>query len=105
MTAYYAFLVKNNREFNLTSVTDERDAAFKHFYDSVFCEYLIPAGAKILDVGAGAGFPGIPLAIVRPDIHVTLLDSSAKKAQFIEKARAGFRGGRTSYMCACGRKR
>lgn len=86
MSGYWEYLVKNNKEFNLTSIMDEREAAFKHFYDSIFCEDLIPAGARVLDVGAGAGFPGIPLAIVRPDIRLTLLDSAAKKANFLEKA-------------------
>lgn len=86
MSGYWAYLAKNNKEFNLTSITDGREAAFKHFYDSIFCEDLIPAGASVLDVGAGAGFPGIPLKIVRPDIRLTLLDSAAKKANFIEKA-------------------
>jgi len=86
MYSYYRLLVKSNREFNLTSVTDERDAAFKHFYDSIFCEDLIPKDARVLDVGAGAGFPGIPLAIVRPDIRLTLMDSALKKANFMEKA-------------------
>jgi 16S rRNA (guanine527-N7)-methyltransferase len=86
MYGYYAFLLKNNREFNLTAITDEREAAFKHFYDSIFCEDLIPRGASVVDVGAGAGFPGIPLKIVRPDIRLTLMDSAKKKTDFIEKA-------------------
>ncbi|NLD84137.1 MAG: 16S rRNA (guanine(527)-N(7))-methyltransferase RsmG [Clostridiales bacterium] len=86
MADHHAFLVKNNKQFNLTAIIDERDAAFKHFYDSIFCEDLIPRGADVLDVGAGAGFPGIPLKIVRPDIRLTLLDAAAKKADFMQKA-------------------
>jgi 16S rRNA (guanine527-N7)-methyltransferase len=99
MSGYYGYLVKNNREFNLTSITEEREAAFKHFYDSIFCEDLIPAGASVLDMGAGAGFPGIPLKIVRPDIRLTLLDSAAKKANFMEKA-ARYIGLNVRVVCA-----
>jgi len=75
-------LLEWNKKFNLTSITDEREIILKHFADSLAAAELIPDGADVIDVGSGAGFPGIPLAIVRPDITVTLLDSTGKKVLF-----------------------
>ena len=72
--------------FNLTAIVEEDSAAWLHFYDSIFCASLIPQGAKVLDVGTGAGFPGIPLKIVRPDIQLTLMDSAGKKVDFVQSA-------------------
>lgn len=86
MYAYYKLLIDANSKFNLTAITDESEAALGHFYDSFFCAGLLPPGARVLDVGTGAGFPGIPLQIARPDIDMTLMDSAVKKTKFVQKA-------------------
>ena len=86
MAAYYNLLIAANQDFNLTAIVDPHEAAAGHFYDSIFCAHLIPTGARVLDVGTGAGFPGIPLKIVRPDIRLTLMDSTGKKIEFVKTA-------------------
>ncbi len=83
--SYYKFLVEENKKFNLTSITDEDGVCFKHFLDSVLPEKEIPQNAKVIDVGTGAGFPGIPLKILRPDIEITLLDSLQKRVNFLKQ--------------------
>jgi 16S rRNA (guanine527-N7)-methyltransferase len=84
---YLDLMLEANAQFNLTGIRD-RDACWhRHIIDSLT---LMPAleqftaGAKLIDVGAGAGLPGIPLAIARPDLHVTLLESTGKKARFCQ---------------------
>lgn len=86
MNGYFQLVSAANKDFNLTSIVEEDRAAELHFYDSIFCNALIPQNAKVLDVGTGAGFPGIPLKIVRPDIQVTLMDATGKKINFIASA-------------------
>ena len=84
---YYKLLIDWNEKINLTAITDEREAAFKHFIDSVSaldCG-LFKEGAKIIDVGTGAGFPGLPLKIYRSDLEVTLMDSLNKRINFLNE--------------------
>ena len=77
-----------NRHFNLTRIVSPREAAIKHVLDSVL-PWAFFAGAKhIVDVGSGAGFPGIPFAFVFPGAHVTLIEATQKKARFLESAAA-----------------
>ena len=78
---YYELLIEWNEKMNLTAITEEREVAEKHFADS----QLIPKNARCIDVGTGAGFPGIPLMIMRPDITVTLLDSLNKRLIFLDE--------------------
>ena len=82
---YYNMLTERNRTVNLTRITAPKEVVAKHFADSVLGASLIPEGAKVIDVGTGAGFPGIPLAIVRPDISLTLVDSLGKRVSFLEE--------------------
>lgn len=86
MWIYAAFLLSENEKYNLTRITEQKEMAQKHFIDSIIPEDFIPEGASVMDVGTGPGFPGIPLKIVRPDIQLTVLDSSAKKIEFVRKA-------------------
>jgi len=78
-------LLKWNEQVNLTAITDPKEIESKHFLDSLSLLSFIPENAKtFVDVGSGAGFPGIPLAIARPDLQVTLIESIGKKAKFLE---------------------
>lgn len=82
---YFDLLVEWNEKMNLTAITDVNGVAIKHFADSLtFFNYVdVPKGASIIDVGTGAGFPGVVLKIARPDIKLTLLDSLNKRLNFL----------------------
>ncbi len=80
---YEEMLVETNKLFNLTAITETDEINIKHFVDSISCQNLIPGGSSVIDVGTGAGFPGIPLKIVRNDIKLTLLDSLGKRVNFL----------------------
>jgi 16S rRNA (guanine527-N7)-methyltransferase len=75
-----------NEHMNLTRITDPREAAIKHVYDSVLPWKHFQNAKRILDAGTGAGFPGIPLSIVLPDIRFCLVESTQKKARFVDTA-------------------
>lgn len=83
---YFELLVEWNKKMNLTAITQPQEVAVKHFADSVSLLHFeeIGQGAKVIDVGTGAGFPGIPLKIMRPDIELTLLDSLNKRLVFLQ---------------------
>ena len=85
---FAAFMVETNRKFNLTRITDPEAIVTNHILDSLTCLWAVdlPIGAKVIDVGTGAGFPGIPVKIARPDLHVTLLDGTFKKVKFLSEA-------------------
>ncbi len=78
-------LIEQNKTMNLTAITDPDEVVIKHFADSVslFSAVIPEENAKILDLGTGAGFPGIPLLIARPDIRLTMVDSTAKKLRYV----------------------
>ena len=82
---YSELLIEWNEKMNLTAITEEREVAETHFADSLLPMELIPQNARCIDVGTGAGFPGIPLMIMRPDITVTLLDSLNKRLIFLNE--------------------
>ena len=79
---YCKFLREENEKYNLTAITDEREIWQKHFVDSILGSVAIPLNATVCDVGSGAGFPALPLAIAREDISVTLVDSLDKRINF-----------------------
>ncbi|ATN03731.1 16S rRNA (guanine(527)-N(7))-methyltransferase RsmG [Staphylococcus capitis] len=82
---YYQLLVEWNEKMNLTSITEEHDVYLKHFFDSITPSfyYDFDGELSICDVGAGAGFPSIPLKIVFPELKVTIVDSLNKRIQFL----------------------
>ena len=84
--ALYLLLVEENAKYNLTAVTDPEGVILLHFADSLMGAALIPEGASVIDVGCGAGFPTLPLALVRPDITITATDATAKKTAFVAMA-------------------
>ena len=90
---YMELLVEWNRKMNLTAITDPEGVTVKHFYDSLLLLKAVelPEGASLIDVGTGAGFPGIPVAIARPDVKLTLLDSLNKRLVFWRKKADGRR--------------
>jgi 16S rRNA (guanine527-N7)-methyltransferase len=84
---YYRQLLAWNQRINLTTITGYEEVQLKHFLDSLSCLQVldnVPADVKCIDIGAGAGFPGLPLKIVRPQMRVTLLESTGKKTLFLE---------------------
>lgn len=82
------FMVEYNENVNLTSITEFREVVDKHFVDSVLPFFMveIPQGSSFIDVGTGAGFPSLPLLIIRPDLRGTLCDSLNKRCVYLEKA-------------------
>ena len=83
---YYKYLNEYNKHTNLTSITEEKDVYLKHFYDSLtICKTVdLNKFESLLDIGTGAGFPGLVLKIFYPHLKVTLLDSNGKKIKFLE---------------------
>ncbi len=83
---YYHLLITENEKYNLTNITEETSVYLKHFYDSLTITKAINLdNQKILDVGSGAGFPGLVLKIVFPNIKIDLLDSTAKRCNFLKQ--------------------
>ena len=82
---YYNMVIEQNKTMNLTRILSEEEFATKNILDSVLPIKIIPKNASVVDVGTGAGLPGIPLKILRPDIKLTLLDSLQKKVNFLKQ--------------------
>jgi|YNPNPStandDraft_1061719.scaffolds.fasta_scaffold00008_31 16S rRNA (guanine527-N7)-methyltransferase len=120
---FASMLAETNRKFNLTRIVEPQDIVTNHYLDSLL--FLRAAdtadNARVIDIGAGAGFPGIPMKVARPDLIVTLLDATAKKVSFMSYAVAALgladvellhgraedlghqRGRRENYDVACAR--
>lgn len=86
--AFAALMLEANRDLNLTRIVEPREMVTGHFLDSLACfaAMAVPPAARVIDIGTGAGFPGVPVKIARPDLAVTLLDSSRKKLAFLGRA-------------------
>jgi 16S rRNA (guanine527-N7)-methyltransferase len=106
---YYELLIEWNAKMNLTAITDERDVETLHFRDSLkVAEWIAENGASgtpppttLIDVGSGAGFPGLPVAIALPEVRVTLLDATQKRVEFLKTVAAELN--LTNVECVCGR--
>jgi 16S rRNA (guanine527-N7)-methyltransferase len=84
---HYELLTRWNRVLSLTSVVSIEEAVERHYCESVFAACHLPEGAaSVADIGSGAGFPGIPIAIVRPECQVVLIESHQRKAAFLKEA-------------------
>jgi 16S rRNA (guanine527-N7)-methyltransferase len=84
---YVSLLLRWNARMNLTAIRDEEEILSRHLIESIIVSRSIPAGAHtLLDFGSGAGLPGIPIALCRPEIVVTLAESQGKKAAFLQEA-------------------
>jgi len=86
LEAHYHLLVQWNRTVNLTSIYDEKEVVERHYCESLFLGSFLPRSAcRVADIGSGAGFPGFPVAILRPDCQVTLVESHQRKAVFLRE--------------------
>lgn len=83
---FYNFLIEENQKYNLTAITTPDEFAVKHILDSTIAKDMFFKNAKVVDIGCGAGFPSIPLKIVRDDLKITMLDSVNKKVNFCNLA-------------------
>jgi len=85
--AYFHLLVRWNSRMNLTALRDDEKIFSRHFVESIACARALPAEiGSLLDFGSGAGFPGLPIALCRPELRVTLAESQGKKAGFLREA-------------------
>lgn len=82
---YMELLLQWNEKVNLTAITEPNDIILKHFIDSLTIERYIDKNVNIIDIGTGAGFPGIPISIARTDINITLMDSLNKRIKFLDE--------------------
>ena len=89
--AFYNMLIETNKQFNLTSITEKEDVYVKHFLDSVFVESEFDKNANVVDVGTGAGFPSVPLAIVRSDLNILGIDALTKRINFVNEVAASLK--------------
>lgn len=87
---HFQLLLRWNDRVNLTSIRDPGEIARRHFGESLFVASVLPIdGASLVDIGTGAGFPGLPIAVARPDVKVTLVESVGKKVTFLKEAARG----------------
>jgi len=84
---YLGLLLRWNATYNLTAVRDPDEMLTKHLFDSLAIHSLVPNHRRLADLGSGAGLPGIPLAIAKPELQVTLIESNGKKARFLREVK------------------
>lgn len=84
---FYKFLMDYNKKYNLTRLTTFNDVAVKHFVDCIYVAQLTELPPRLMDMGTGPGFPGIPLKIVSPDTRIFLVEGVQKKVEFLKEAR------------------
>ena len=101
-TRYYELLVETNKVMNLTAITEPEEVAVKHMVDSLLAFEAAMAEKTLVDVGTGAGFPGVPLKIYCPSLKVTLVDSLGKRLRFLEQviSELGLKGIRCEHLRA-----
>ena len=101
-TRYYELLLETNKVMNLTAITEPEEVAVKHMVDSLLAFEAAMAGKTLVDVGTGAGFPGVPLKIYCPSLKVTLVDSLGKRLRFLEQviSELGLKGIRCEHLRA-----
>lgn len=99
MAAHLALIAKWNRVHNLTAVRETEQMVVLHLLDSLSMLPHLGEAKTIIDIGTGPGFPGVPIAIARPDLEVTLLDSSHKKCTFLEQAKSELRLANVNVVC------
>lgn len=97
---FHDLLMETNKVMNLTAITDPTEVAIKHMADSVSCydRAYFKEDATVLDLGTGAGFPGVPLAILRPDLQITFFDSLQKRLTFLEQVVTALRLPNCSFL-------
>ncbi|MFA5562292.1 MAG: 16S rRNA (guanine(527)-N(7))-methyltransferase RsmG [Eubacteriales bacterium] len=81
-------LLTENQKYNLTAITEPEQIILQHYADSLSLAALLPAGASLVDVGTGAGFPALPLAICRPDLRITAIDSTERRVSYVAETAA-----------------
>lgn len=97
LEAHYHLMTKWNQVLNLTRIEDVDEVVRRHYGEALFLARQLPAGnLRIADIGSGAGFPGFPVAVVRPDCQVTLIESHQRKAVFLKEASRGLPSVRVS---------
>lgn len=87
--SFMELLLEWNQKMNLTAITEEKEVIVKHFLDSLllYSKIEVPVSSRVIDIGTGAGFPGIPLKIVRPEIYFLLVDSLMKRVNFLKEVK------------------
>src|SRR5437588_5840926 len=86
LTKHYSLMRRWNQRVNLTRIIEPREAAKLHYAESLFGASFIAGARTVLDIGSGAGFPGIPIAVAKPDVQVTALEANKKKSLFLNEA-------------------
>ncbi len=90
LNAFRALLLEYNQRYNLTAITEEQDVTYKHFLDSAAGVDLFPVGAKVAEIGSGAGFPSMVLRLLREDLAFDLFESVGKKCEFLRVVKERF---------------
>lgn len=91
LEAHFALLTRWNQKLNLTRISDRAEAIERHYNEALFLARHLPAGVlRIADIGSGAGFPGFPVAVARPDCMVTMIEAHQRKAVFLKEASRSF---------------